>query len=141
MRTTSAFCLLLLAGCAAAQPRQTPQPQTGPRQPVIRLAPGIASATIPDSAKWVQVIPARIQVVTGACQTNDPMPTALYDPNTLPPSLAMPNGQTPYPPAYIPNACPVTVGPLAQQSRPASFTKVYPVHPEPRPEPKTEGQP
>lgn len=141
MRKTSAFIVLLLAGCATApQPQSQPQPQPQPRaearQPVIRLAPGIASVTIPDSARWVTVQPARMKIVNGACETNDPMPTGLYGGSILPPSLPMPNAQTTRPLAYIPNACPVTAGPLAQQSLPATYVPGHKVIPVPRPEPE-----
>jgi hypothetical protein len=113
MRETSAFFLLLLAGCAAAQPPE-------PRPLSIRLAPGIASVTIPDSAQWVPVQSARLKIVNGACQPNDPMPTGHFGRVMLPPSLPMPNASTPHPPAYIPNACPVTAGPLANRNVPAA---------------------
>lgn len=135
MRHTSAVALLLLAGCAAAPRQAAPEPQRHD----VRLAPGIASLTIPDGARWVTVKPARITIVNGACQTNDPMPTRHYGPSQLPPSLAIPNAQTQRPLAYIPNACPVTAGPLATQSVPAVFPRSPKVMPQPQVE--APGQP
>lgn len=143
MRHTSAVALLLLAGCAAT-PRQTsPEPlsEPEPQRHDIRLAPGIASLTIPDSAQWVTVKPARITIVNGACQTNDPMPTRHYGPSTLPPSLPMPNMPTLTSPAYIPNACPVTAGPLAKQSVPAVYSRSPKMIPQAEPRDEAPGQP
>lgn len=137
MRNTSAVVLLLLAGCATAPRQASMEPE--PQRHVIRLAPGIASLTIPDSVQRVTVKPARITIVNGACQTNDPMPTGQFGPSTLPPSQAMPNAQTLRPLAYIPNACPVTAGPLAKQSVPAVFPRSPKVMPQPQVE--APGQP
>jgi hypothetical protein len=114
MRKPASLCLLLLTGCASAG---TPEPEPTPRSSVIRLAPGIASITIPDSAKWVPVQGARFRIVNGPCDTGDPMPVAKAGEFSVTP--AMPNAPTLQPIPYIPNACPVTAGPLASQSMPA----------------------
>ena len=141
LRNTSAVVLLLLAGCATAPRQGSPEPlsESEPQRHDIRLAPGIASLTITDSTQWATVKPARLRIVSGACQTNDPMPTAHYGPSAQPPSRTMPNAQTLRPPAYIPNACPVTAGPLATQSVPAGYSRSPKVMPRPQTEPP--GQP
>lgn len=137
MRTTSAFIVLLLAGCATAPHQASLEPE--PQRDDIRPAPGIASLTVTDSAQWLTVKSARLRIANGMCQTNDPMPTRHYGPSRLPPSLPIPNAPTPRPPAYIPNACPVTAGPLANQSFPAGNPRSPKVIPLPHAE--TPGQP
>lgn len=136
MRHTSAVALLLLAGCGTAPRQASPEPQRHDSHP----APRIASLTVTDSAKRATIRGTRIEIVN-ACQTNDPMPTRHYGPSTLPPSLAIPNAQTLRPPAYIPNACPVTAGPLATQSVPAVNSRRPKVIPQAEPRDETPGQP
>jgi hypothetical protein len=139
MRHTSAVALLLLAGCATAPRQASMEPE--PQRHVIRPAPGTASLTVTDSAKRATIRQTRIEIVNGACQTNDPMPTGHYGPSMLPSSLAIPNAQTLRPPAYIPNACPVTAGPLATQSVPAVNSRSPKVIPQAEPRGEAPGQP
>lgn len=112
MRRTPALCLLLLAGCASAQgePAQ-------PRPVITRIS---SAAQVIDTLYAVKMQPGRVAVL-GACHTGDRMPTArsgrLDQPRaTIPTAPAL--GSLP----YIPNACPVTAGPLARKS----VTVVYP---------------
>jgi hypothetical protein len=116
MRKTPALCLLLLAGCASAQ---TEPARPGPVITRIPLA-----AEVNDTVHAVKVQPARVTVV-GACHTGDRMPTARNGP------LDRPSATIPTAPAlgslpYIPNACPVTVGPLAKPSVPVVYPKEEP---------------
>jgi hypothetical protein len=132
MQRSKYLCLLLLAGCASASVTPESQPQPQSRQDVIRRAPGIASVTIPDSVQRVKAQPARFRIVSAACQTNDPMPNASPGSTLVPPGQpritpgapnnvpgTMPNAPMLQSIPYIPNACPVTAGPLANQSLPA----------------------
>lgn len=117
MRTMFPICLAILAGCASAQPRAI----------FTRVPPTDASVIHADSAKRITARPSR--VTSTACETNDPMAVRVpfpppgstrLTPTPKPGSVsAMPNAPTPRPLPYIPNACPVTAGPLVQTNVPA----------------------
>jgi hypothetical protein len=117
MRRTFALALLLLAGCASTQP-EPPQ-----RRPVITRLP--AAEQSDDTTYVSKVEQVSIEVTTGFCQTGDRMPTARNG------ALDQPGASIPTAPAlgalpYIPNACPVTAGPLARRSVVVTYPKERP---------------
>jgi hypothetical protein len=115
MRKTSALWLLLLAGCAAAQAEAARQPR-----PVIRHLS--TPAEVNDTISIVKVPRASFRIANGPCRTSDPMPTGRFRPLDQP-RAAMPTAPLLGPLPYIPNACPVTVGPLAGKSVPAAYPR------------------
>jgi hypothetical protein len=128
MRKTSAFSLLLLAGCASGHPQEQQRID-------IRQAPEVVSATVPDSVAWVQVQGARMRLATLPCETNDPMPTGNFRSFMVPRSMPMPNSPALRSLPYIPNACPVTVGPLASKPVPTVHLRGRKTVPQPQTEP------
>lgn len=113
MRTTLSICLAVAAaGCASTR---SPEPRASSVQA------GDVPVLLADSVKHT-----RIEVMNTACETHDPMAVRLplsvpgeVAPKNAPAPGAMPNGATPHPLPYIPNACPVTAGPLAERNVPA----------------------
>lgn len=111
MKKTSALGLLLLAGCASAQAEPAQ-----PRPVITRIS---SAAQEHDPVYVVKVQPARF-AVAGACHTGDRMPTARGGPLDRP-RATIPTAPTLGSLPYIPNACPVTAGPLARRSVPAAY--------------------
>lgn len=110
MRKVLPICLVVLAGCASAQPPAFSIRRVQSATPVIHA----------DRVAY------RIEKVSTACRTNDPMAVGApltrsrsARPQMAPSPGAMPNGAPRRALPYIPNACPVTAGPLAQRHVPA----------------------
>jgi hypothetical protein len=98
MRTTSALCLLLLAGCAAGA--QDPAPQPG-----ILRARTIVHANGTGEPVAIKLDNSFVVIQgLGLCETNDPMPT--FAPRQVAPMLRAPTPKQPVP--NMPNLCPVT---------------------------------
>lgn len=125
MRKRSAFCLLLLAGCASGHPQEQQRLESRPALEIV-------SSTVPDSVAWVQVPGARMKLASMPCETNDPMPTGNFGKFMVPRSMPMPNSPALRPLPYIPNACPVTVGPLASKSVPTLHLRGRKTVPQPQ---------
>ncbi|HEX6036511.1 hypothetical protein [Longimicrobium sp.] len=130
MRKALPICLLVAAGCASAG---APEPQGFSIRRLSSSTPVITA----DRVKH------RLVQVSTACETNDRMavgaPVARASgtpPTTQAPRRpgVMPNAGTSGSLSYIPNACPVTAGPLANRSTPAVLAgpgNIVPVPPRP----------
>lgn len=108
MRTTLPLWPVLVAGCASARPQPVPVP--------VAAATDVV-ATLVDSTRA-----ARVTVTGAACETNDPMavrtPLASGTTRRNAPG-SIPTATSPRSLPYIPNACPVTAGPLSTRAVPA----------------------
>jgi hypothetical protein len=128
MRTALSLGLAVLAGCASAQPRDA-------REFSIRRVPVAGVSAPTDDGRSVEKQAVRVVVANTACETNDPMAVPMTRASTAErPAGGMSTASGLRSLPYIPNACPVTAGPLANRSVPAGLVKparITPVPPRP----------
>jgi hypothetical protein len=124
MRNTSALCLLLLGGCAAAH-------ETLPRPGVLRpRAVQHVNGTVEPVSFKVNTIRSLGVGARTPCETNDRMPVGTVAPEQVPP---MPRATSPGTSVPIPNACAVTHGaPGLEGSVPGVLRKGQPVQAPPK---------
>lgn len=126
MRKISPLALLLLGGCASAG---------APAPAALESAP-VSVNIRPLKADSPQQKRGTVAITTGACQTNDPMPTGSF--RVAP--QGHPGVRMQVPSMPMPNACPVTVpatGQMFYHAVPARARQV----PQPKPEPAPRTQP
>lgn len=127
MRKISPLALLLLSGCASAG---APAPAALESAPIsVNIRPRKT-----DSPRVTQKI---VEIHTGACQTNDPMPTGSVRVAPQGHPGLMPGMRMHVPSMPMPNACPVTVpatGQMFYHAVPARAKQV----PQPKPAPQTQ---
>ncbi len=118
MRISFVLILPVLAGCAsaAAEPATQPAPE---RRPVItRIVRADTSGVA--ATDGTKLTSEKIELIDGACQTGDRMPTARLDFGQLAPMpSAQPGGELP----YIPNVCPVLAAPGQKPASPAALQR------------------
>lgn len=129
MRKISSLALLLLGGCASAG---APAPAALESAPVsVNIRPLKAA----DSPRVTQKI---VGIQSGACQTNDPMPTGSFRVAPQGHPGLMPGMRTHVPSMPMPNLCPVKVPPTGQMFYHAVPARAKQV---PQPEPAPQAQP
>lgn len=118
MRNTSALCLLLLGGCAAAH-ETLPQPGVLRPRTVLHV-----NGTFEPVSFKVNTIQSLGVGALNPCETNDRMPIRTVSPGQVAP---MPRATSPGTSVPIPNACAVTQMPGLKGSVPGVLRPGQPV--------------